>query len=220
MPGLQLQPFQGWAPSSGAEGRLRAEIRAQLCAVLLGLLCVEALAQVIFPRFQHGWGGWEGDPVPSGSSTVHAGCSILPFPALPPSSLASRCFGDEKCGKFTPVLLDFVDFGYSFGRLNGQSQLLESEEYTAQGLCQQPQTGTGNMGSQLCIPMALASFQLHSMSRWSNNRSPALSFQAPGAGQGAGQSRGRCCVPFLLPTSDSLSFPLLYGQHRLPGGFP
>lgn len=82
-------------------------------------------------------GGWEGKETQCPQAAALCTQAAASFPSLScptPSSLAPRCFGDGKCGKFTPVLLDFVDFGYSFGRLNSQSQLLESEEYTAQGL--------------------------------------------------------------------------------------
>lgn len=73
----------------------------------------------------------------------------------------------------------------------------------------QPQTGTGKVGSQLCMAVALGSSQLHRMSARSKNHSPALTFQAPGAGHGAGQSTERRCVTNCPLAPSHLWLPLL-----------
>lgn len=119
----------------------------------------------------------------------------------------------------------FCGFWLFLWKAQWQKSLLGSEEdYTAQGLCQQPQAGTRNAGSQLCTPCPLPASS--STGRVDGATAiPLPSHSRPleqGREQGRAEGDTLCnkLSPLLLPTSGSRSFPLLYGHNRFPGGLP
>ena len=73
-----------------------------------------------------------------------------------------RCLRAEEHGKFTQAQLDFSDFAYSFGRLDGQSHCWCQKTTETHGLHYQHADCQRHLwGCELRTPTSPASFQLH-----------------------------------------------------------
>lgn len=212
------------APSSAprAAGRLRAEIRAQLLQSASSCFVCRLWLQrfsLSLRMAQEDARGRSPGALPAGLCVQGCSSPGAFCPSPPPAHrllTASKTENVENSHLCCWTLVIPLE-GLEAKVVAGVRRRLHSTGPVAAG------TGWhGECGIPAVHPRGPCQLPAHRMSGGSSSRSPALAFQAPGAVRGAGQSRDavRQTVPLLLPTSDSFSFPLLYGHDRLPGGFP